>query len=87
MLLVEARLQDSDPHSGDSKKSSPPKDRGKNAVSGSVFLQNAETIRLVRPDGRPVSVVDLKVGDTVLCRTDAAGRHFGLRINEEIQEG
>ena len=53
---------------------------------GAVFLQNAETIRLTAPDGRPISVVGLKVGDTVLCRTDAAGRHFGMRITEDIQE-
>lgn len=53
---------------------------------GTLFLQNAETIRMVRADGRPVSVVDLKVGDTVLCRTDQAGRHFGMRITEEIKE-
>jgi 3-dehydroquinate synthase II len=53
---------------------------------GTLFLQNAETIRMVRSDGRPVSVVDLKVGDAVLCRTDQAGRHFGMRISEEIKE-
>jgi 3-dehydroquinate synthase II len=53
---------------------------------GTLFLQNAETIRMVRADGRPVSVVDLKVGDAVLCRTDQAGRHFGMRITEEISE-
>ncbi|MCR4666270.1 MAG: 3-dehydroquinate synthase II family protein [Desulfovibrio sp.] len=53
---------------------------------GSVFLQNAETIRLTTPDGKPVSVVSLKPGDVVLCRTDAAGRHFGMRVVEEIQE-
>lgn len=53
---------------------------------GTVFLQNAETIRMVRADGRPVSVVDLQVGDKVLCRTDQAGRHFGMRITEEITE-
>lgn len=53
---------------------------------GAVFLQNAETIRLVRPDGTPVSVVSLAEGDTILVRTDAAGRHFGLRIQEEITE-
>ena len=53
---------------------------------GTVFLQNAETIRMVRADGRPLSVVDLQVGDKVLCRTDQAGRHFGMRITEEISE-
>ncbi|NLW81237.1 MAG: 3-dehydroquinate synthase II family protein [Desulfovibrionales bacterium] len=53
---------------------------------GSIFLQNAETIRLVRPDGCPVSVVDLHPGDAVLCRMDQAGRHFGMRITEDIKE-
>ena len=57
------------------------------AVRGAVFLQNAETIRLVTPEGRAVSVVELKEGDTVLCRTDVAGRHFGMRISEDIREG
>ncbi|MFP4070829.1 MAG: 3-dehydroquinate synthase II family protein [Desulfovibrionales bacterium] len=55
--------------------------------SGNIFLQNAETIRVVRPDGTPVSVVQLKPGDEILCRTDEAGRHFGMRITEEIREG
>lgn len=54
--------------------------------TGSIFVQNAETIRMVRADGTPVSVVQLAVGDTILCRTDQAGRHFGMRITEDIQE-
>ena len=54
--------------------------------TGAVFLQNAETIRLTAPDGTPVSVVALKPGDKVLCRLDEAGRHFGMRIKEDIQE-
>jgi 3-dehydroquinate synthase II len=53
---------------------------------GGIFLQNAETIRLVRPGGQTVSVVDLAPGDTVLCRLDDAGRHFGMRIKEDIRE-
>ncbi|MDE7063937.1 MAG: 3-dehydroquinate synthase II family protein [Desulfovibrionaceae bacterium] len=53
---------------------------------GAVFLQNAETIRLTAPDGTPVSVVNLREGDEVLCRTDQAGRHFGMRISEDIRE-
>ena len=54
--------------------------------TGTVFLQNAETIRLTAPDGSPVSVVALKPGDKVLCRLDEAGRHFGMRIKEDIEE-
>ncbi len=59
---------------------------GEPEAAGAIFLQNAETIRLVRPDGSSVSVVSLREGDQVLCRTDAAGRHFGMRIAEEIKE-
>lgn len=56
-------------------------------VSGQVFLQNAETIRVTSVDGTPISVVNLKPGDEILCRTDVAGRHFGMRIREDIKEG
>lgn len=55
-------------------------------LTGRVFLQNAETIRLVKPGGEPVSVVCLREGDKVLVHTDKAGRHFGMRINEDIRE-
>ncbi len=53
---------------------------------GAVFLQNAETIRLTRPNGEPVSVVSLREGDEILARLDTAGRHFGMRITEDIKE-
>jgi 3-dehydroquinate synthase II len=53
---------------------------------GSVFLQNAETIHLATPGGRPVGLADLEPGLEILCHMDAAGRHFGLRIAEDIQE-
>ncbi len=56
-------------------------------TEGAVFLQNAETIRVVGRDGSPVSVVALKEGDEILVRTDVAGRHFGMRIQEDIKEG
>ncbi|ADU61972.1 MAG: 3-dehydroquinate synthase II family protein [Pseudodesulfovibrio sp.] len=56
------------------------------ARQGQVFLQNAETIRVVSDKGDPVSVVTLKVGDKILVKTDEAGRHFGMRIQEDIKE-
>jgi len=52
----------------------------------SLVLQNAETIRLVRPDGSPVSVVALKPGDLVLAHTEDTARHFGMKIQETITE-
>lgn len=52
----------------------------------STILQNAETIRLTRPDGEPVSIVSLKEGDQVLMAIEAGGRHFGYHIEETITE-
>jgi len=51
-----------------------------------TILQNAETIRLVDKDGRAVSVVKLKSGDTVLGMVETSGRHFGHQIDETITE-
>ncbi len=52
----------------------------------SCILQNAETIRLTRPDGTPLSVADLKEGDEVLGYVEEAGRHFGMKVEETIIE-
>jgi 3-dehydroquinate synthase II len=52
----------------------------------SLVLQNAETIRLVREDGTPVSVVELAVGDRVLGSILAGGRHLGVAVEETILE-
>ncbi len=53
--------------------------------SFNIILQNAETIRLIS-EGKPVSIVDLKEGDSVLLWTDTAGRHFGMKVDESITE-
>lgn len=52
----------------------------------STILQNAETIRLTRPDGEAVSVVQLNPGDKVLVAVEEAGRHFGYKVTETIVE-
>ncbi len=52
----------------------------------SVILQNAETVRLTQPDGKPVSLVDLKEGSEILVFREKAGRHFGVKIDETIIE-
>ena len=51
-----------------------------------TILQNAETIRLVGPEGGAVSVVKIKPGDHVLGHVESAGRHFGHKIEETITE-
>ncbi|MBE6494231.1 MAG: 3-dehydroquinate synthase II [Methanosphaera stadtmanae] len=51
-----------------------------------TLVQNAETIRLVNDNKQPVSVSDLKVGDTVLAYFSPEARHFGMAIEEDILE-
>lgn len=56
---------------------------------GTVYtsiLQNAETIRLVKPDGSPISVVKLQSGDHILAYLEKGGRHFGMAVDESITE-
>lgn len=51
-----------------------------------TLLQNAETIRLVDKNGKAVSVAELKVGDEVLAFIEGKGRHFGISVDESIEE-
>ncbi len=53
---------------------------------GSVILQNAETIKLVAPDGKHVSVSELKPGGEVLVWLGKKARHFGVEVDEYIVE-
>jgi 3-dehydroquinate synthase II len=54
---------------------------------GSVILQNAETIRLVRKGGEPVGVTELKEGDEILVQSGGPrGRHFGGEVDEFVIE-
>lgn len=50
-----------------------------------IILQNAETIRLVS-DNKPVSIVDLNEGDSILMWVGDKGRHFGMKVDESITE-
>jgi 3-dehydroquinate synthase II len=55
--------------------------------TGTVILQNAETIRLMSKDGKLLSVTEVKVGDEVLGYSrHASGRHFGMEVDEFIVE-
>ena len=51
-----------------------------------TILQNAETVRLVTPEGGAASVVNLKAGDRILVAVEDGGRHFGHKIDETITE-
>ena len=51
-----------------------------------TLLQNAETILLVKEDGKPVSIAKIKAGDKVLAYVEEGGRHFGMKVKESIEE-
>ncbi len=51
---------------------------------GGIIVQDAETIRFVKPNGELVSVTHLKKGDTVMVHAKiATGRHFGMEVSDE----
>ena len=52
----------------------------------SLILQNAETIRLVSPEGKAMSVTKLKAGDKILAHIETIGRHFGMQVEETLTE-
>jgi len=58
----------------------------KNGDRIEVILQNAETVNLVKPDGKPISVSKIKEGDEVIAYLTKKGRHFGAEIDESIIE-
>jgi 3-dehydroquinate synthase II len=58
-----------------------------NGQRGTVILQNAETIQLVKGDGSLIPVTALKAGDTVLgVVRPSSGRHFGMEVSEYVLE-
>lgn len=60
---------------------------GASQQKGNVIVQNAETIRLVSPQGEAVSVTEIRPGSRVLVHVaPPTGRHFGTRIDEFIVE-
>lgn len=52
---------------------------------GTLFVQNAETVRLATKH-EAKSVVELSVGDEILVRTDNTARHIGMAVDEFIVE-
>jgi len=51
-----------------------------------LILQNAETICLVAPGGKAISVTQLAPGQKVLAHIEKAGRHFGMEVQETLVE-
>lgn len=59
---------------------------GNKKIPLSCICQNAETIRLVAPDGKAKSVVAIKIDDEVLVHIGPGATHFGTAIKESILE-
>ncbi len=51
-----------------------------------LVMQNAETVRLTKPDGAALSVAAAKPGDEVLAHITEGGRHFGMKVKETLSE-
>tara|TARA_B100000683_G_scaffold135388_1_gene132149 strand:- start:3036 stop:4052 length:1017 start_codon:yes stop_codon:yes gene_type:complete len=49
-------------------------------ISNSIFLQQAETVRVLSRVGEVVSVTNLKVGDKILCHDSNHTRHIGNKV-------
>ena len=52
----------------------------------SIFLQQAETVRLINSSGNMKSVTSLKIGDTILGWNGKGSRHVGESINSKVEE-
>lgn len=52
----------------------------------SIFLQQAETVRLVNSSEELISITSLKVGDEILGWSGEGSRHIGESINSKVEE-
>lgn len=60
---------------------------GGEGARGQIFLQQAETVRLVQPGGRSsLPVTELKPGDPLLLRWQHKGTHIGRPIAASVVE-
>ena len=58
----------------------------KNNNHGHIFLQQAETVRLVSNKGEPISITQLKKGDSILGKSSNHGTHIGNTVLGTVEE-
>jgi 3-dehydroquinate synthase II len=56
------------------------------AEEGQIFLQQAETVRLLQSSGAALSVTNLKEDDLLLGKLGTSGRHLGACIEGQVEE-
>ena len=54
--------------------------------TGHVMVQQAETVRLVSSDSKPISVTDISQGDEIIVVIDNSMRHIGSAVPGEVRE-
>ena len=57
-----------------------------NNKEGCMFLQQAETVRVIGQDCQPLSVTELKKGDVILGWSQKGARHIGVSISSSVSE-
>lgn len=60
--------------------------KDKNNNHGQIFLQQAETVRLVSNKGEPISITQLKKGDSILGKSSNHGTHIGNTVLGTVEE-
>lgn len=53
---------------------------------GQIVVQQAETVRLVSPNGSAISVTQAEEGDKISILADDRARHIGLALNAGVKE-
>lgn len=57
-----------------------------NHIKAQLFMQQAETVRLVNPLRKCVAVTDLIIGDSILGWSSLDARHIGVAVSSEVVE-
>lgn len=60
--------------------------KNENNKESQLFLQQAETVRLVRPSGDLLAVTNLQAGDKIIGWSDQNTRHIGVAVSSEVVE-
>ena len=60
--------------------------KDENANEGHVFIQQAETVRLVLGNSKACSVTDLTIGDHIFGHSSTSTRHVGQSISAPSEE-
>ena len=55
-------------------------------LEGQIVLQQAETVRLVSPKGKLVSITEIQAGDRIAVISDTRFRHTGIAVEGKVIE-